>query len=485
MSLRSNVADFEKVEQALAAAQKPLTEADVAAATALPASTVDLAMRDALKTFEARLDVREDGSLVYDFGQKLKARGKRPWTYWLRKAGGWLWKGFTVFFKAWTAVMLVGYVIAFSVIILAGIIALSVAAEEDVGASAGIEAFFKLIASIFADFVTHGWLFYSAVDSHGYQHRRYTPKESAWKKKRKPEATPKQAKSFVSSVYDFIFGPERAPFDEGAQTREVISFVRENLGQLTISDVQGLSGFSRKEAESFFARFVGEFDGDVSFDEAGTLRATFPQLLESAGREQDEPIIHYWDEYEPPFEQTGNTAGRNWGIGALNTFNLVMSGLAMGVFGGLFGAATTGIGWGLGIVPFVFSLLFFAIPVGRAGVNAVRNHKQHQHNIRKRIFHAAFETDAPHVRVRDLLQHCNEDRTTEEVLKLDDIDDHLREMIEDLGGDLDVDDDGEIIVLLETLRNEQAVHRADRSLPAASEEEVVTVPQQEVVEVVH
>ncbi len=480
MSLRADVADFEKVERALAAAKKPVTESDVAAATALPASTVDLCMRDALQAFEARLDVREDGSLVYDFGKKLVPRGKRPWSYWLRKAGGALWKGFTVFFKAWTAVMLVGYVIVFSLIILIALIAISVAAEEDVGATAGIEAFVRLLGSIFADFVTHSTFVAISTDHHGYAHRRYEPKASAWKKKRKPQSTSTEAKSFVASVYDFIFGPERAPFDEGAQTREVISFVRESLGRLTISDVQGLSGYSRKEAESFFARFVGEFDGEVTFDEQGTLQATFPRLLESAGREQDEPIVHYWDEYEPPYEQTGNTGSRNFAIGALNTFNLMMSGIGISAFGGVLGAAATGLGWGLGIVPFVFSLLFFAIPVGRAGANLVRNRRQHQHNIRKRIFHAAFETDAPHVRVRDLLAAANQMRTTEEVLKLDDIDDALREMIDDLGGELDVDDEGEIILLLDTLRAEQAAHRAQRALPPPDERAVV--PEQVVQE---
>lgn len=487
MSIRTDLHEFDKVEKALKKAGGPVTAADIAGATGMPINFAEIALKDAMALFESKISVREDGSLVYDFGSSLVSRAKKPWTYWLKKGTDFVWKGFKFGFKIVTAVTMLSYVVVFSVLIIAAVIAMSAASEDDAGIGPAFGLIGRMFIEIFAQLAWHGALFERTTDHHGYPHRKYVPKQSRWRQKRKPKASSKENKSFIASVYDFVFGPERAPFDDKAQTREVLSFVRENLSMLTISDVQALSGYSRSEAESFFSRFIGEFNGNIAFNEDGTISATFPELMESAGREQDEPIVYYWDEYEPPFEQSGNATSRDVMIGGLNIFNLVMGGALTNYFlTTMPEMMTTPLGVFLGVFPMVFSAMFFAIPGARALQNLYRNFKQHQNNIRKRVFRSAYFHDRSSIRVRDILAAANQIRTSEETLKIDDIDDRLRKMIDDLGGDLDVDSQGEIVLRLDLMERERDLRTEDNVQEAAAipVPEVVfeTHPEEEAVE---
>ena len=226
--------------------------------------------------------------------------------------------------------------------------------------------------------------------------------------------------------------------------------MRNNGGVLTIRDVQALSGMTREEAEQFFAQFVAEQDGVAEVTEDGALYATFEELLRSKTTKHDAPIELYWDEYEAPFELTGNTTGKNLLIALLAGFNLTC---AYAVLNGVGELGELGL-W-LGAVPAVIFSLFFAIPLLRAPFVWWNNKQQHAHNIRKRLFRVIFDARDEWLAGSDVIERANQRATTEEKLRIADVGDLLDETLLDLGGDQNVDERGQVATDMTQLRIEE------------------------------
>jgi len=453
----------EQVKAFLAKAGARVSEADVIAGTGLGVFAVKAALYDLMRRYVCALDVGEGGTLVYDFGDKLRPLHKPTWGERLRGVGRALWRGFSFVYKASLAVILVAYAVTFVVLIVAAAIAAS-AATKDEGPAEGA---FHLVALIFRaifEFATFSALTYGDTDRHGYPHKHFEPKKPVL-----PRRKPKEHdKSFIASVYDFVLGPKRVEIDDRAQQREVAAFVRSHGGVLTISDVQALSGLSRAEAERFFAAFVAEFEGSAEISEQGSLYATFPDLLRSSSDEQDEPIIYYWDEYEPPFELTGNTTGKNLTVAALAAFNLVCSLFAIGYLGD----GGTALAW-LGVIPASIFSLFFAIPALRAPWVWWQNRKQHLNNIRKRLFRAIFGSKEEQLSFGEVVDQANSVAKTEERLDADKLKPLLEETLRQVGGQLDMDTRDQLVMDLARLRGEETA-RQEHKLEVEQEEVVFT-----------
>ena len=448
------------LEDFLAKAAGPVSEADVAAATGIELPTVRRLLYQVMHRFECALQVREDGTLVFDFEHPLRRIGKRSLWERIRGAGRALWRGFSWVYKASLAVTLVAYAVAFVVLILAAAIAASAAAEDEGPA----EGAFRLVGAIFRgifEFTTHSALMYADLDGYGYRHRHFEPTEALLGKAKEK----KRKKSFVASVYDFVLGPDRVQIQTGAQTRELASFVRRSGGSLTVADVQALSGMSRAEAEKFFARFVAEFEGDTVITNEGVLVATFESLLASARTTHDEDPIYFWDEYEPPFEVTGNTVGRNVAVSALAGFNLA------GALAVLSGALPIGGATVMGAVPLVIFSLFFLLPLLRTPAVWLKNRRQHDTNVRKRLYRAIFGTREQRVRFAEIVASANERRTTEEELDVSGIRKLLQRTTEELGATYLMDDSDELAMDASTLRREMSAREGH--VVELAEEEVV------------
>ncbi|MCA9566143.1 MAG: hypothetical protein KC561_21755, partial [Myxococcales bacterium] len=171
---------------------------------------------------------------------------------------------------------------------------------------------------------------------------------------------------------------------------------------------------------------------DVSED--GTLFARFENLLQSASKDQDEAVTYFWNEYEPPYELTGNETGRNLLIGGLAAFNLV------GSIAVVSGSLAFGGAW-LGVIPLIIFTLFFAIPLTRAPYVWWQNRKQHGTNIRKRIYREVFRNDADHMPLDALVSAANAHKSTEEELSLKGHRKLLEETAYEIGGHVEYEED--------------------------------------------
>jgi hypothetical protein len=450
------------LERFLGASKGPVSEADVAAGTGIGVEIVRSALYELMHEYECSLEVREDGALVFDFGDGLQRIGEPSASERLRVFGRWLWKVFSKGYRYSLAFVLVGYAVTFVVLLLAAAIAASAAAKDEGPA----EGAFRLVGAIFRgifEFTTHSALIYANIDGRGYRHRHFEPKNPILSKQKK-----EHEKAFIASVYDFVLGPDRVQIHDGAQEREVASFVRQNGGVLTVSDVQALSGMSRAEAEKFFARFVARFDGEANITEDGTLVGSFETLLQSSSAEQDEPVQFFWDEYEPPFELTGNTKGRNVAVALLAGFNLagagiVTSGAAAGLAGGIVTA--------LGIIPLIIFTLFFALPLMRAPVVWRNNKHQHETNVRKRLYREIFSANEESLRFEDILERANKHRTTEESLALTNLRTLMQDTAHEVGGTYDLNEADELALDASVIRRE-AKARAEAEFQL-EEQEVV------------
>ncbi|MCP4503561.1 MAG: hypothetical protein GY822_26820 [Deltaproteobacteria bacterium] len=440
------------VKSFLNRAQKAVSEGDVAAGAGIDIGSARRNLYGLMRTHHAALFPHDDGMLVYDFGKKLKPLNQPSWRDRLSSVARWTWRGFSFVYKASLAVVLVSYAVLFLVLIFAAAIAASVASEDEgpvQGAGYLVISVFRAIFdfSIMSSMVT-------ATDPHGYSYRELDSKKSSFS--RDKSKTPK--KSFISSVYDFVLGPARAIPDENAQHREVSAFVRSNHGVLTIANVQALSGFSRVKAESFFALYVAQLDGEVTVTDEGVLYAEFPELLSSKSTTDDEEVVFFWDEYEAPFKLTGNTGGKNVFIGFLAAFNLFCATVIL-QNATLFGAA----GLWLGGIPAAIFSLFFALVLFRAPGVWWKNRKRHQTNLKKRFFKAIFQARKRDPSFEELVDQANALATTERTLELVKNERLIEEMAVDFSVDIDANEAGQSVLQLDSLQNElqsaQVSHR--------------------------
>ena len=448
--MSEELAHRDSVRTFLKKASGRVSEGDVAAGVGIDVGTARSTLYQLMLAYNCTLDVHEDGTVVYDFGAGLVPLNRPSLGERLLRVAGWLWRGFSLVYKASLAVVLVLYALVFVVLIIGAAVAASSASKDDAPVSGAAGLVGAIFRGIF-EFATYSTIVYVQEDRYGYRHKHYEPKKPVL-----PQRNPKpHAKSFIASVYDFVLGPKRVEPDKRAQHREVASFVREHGGALSIADVQSLSGMTRAEAERFFARFVAEFDGEADISDEGALFARFPELQRSASSEHDEPIVHYWDEYEPPFEVTGNTTGKNIGIALLAGFNLLCS-LFVLIELGMSGSMLV---W-LGLVPALMFSLFFAIPMVRAPWVWKQNKRQHRHNINKRLFAAIFKTLDGTVSLDRLVEVANRLAKSEETLDADKIRPLLEVTLREVGGDVELDANNELVVDLSQLRHEAFAREA-------------------------
>lgn len=102
----------------------------------------------------------------------------------------------------------------------------------------------------------------------------------------------------------------------------------------------------------------------------------------------------------------------------------------------------------------IFSL-FFLIPLLRAPVVWWNNKKQHSNNIRRRLYRAIFGTNDESITRNDVVERANRIATTEEKLRIADIEELLGETLRDVGGDQSVTESGDLAADLTHLQIEE------------------------------
>ena len=333
------------------------TAGDVAADTGLSAADVESTLRRMLSTYKSHLDVDDDGNLRYRFDKGFVRRGEDASRFWydLRNT---LYGAFKWVFKVWIMVTLVGYTVVFLLLLVAMAIAgIAASASSDSDGDGLIELPFYLLAR------TLEWLFWIDLFDGGQSRRRRARRRAARRKKARPE------KAFYQKVFDYVFGPEKKSDPLKAQAA-FTAFVRELNGRVTAADWSARTGQSLDAADSALTGAVVRFNGDVDVADDGTLIYRFDELLVTAagGGARARGPAKVWATQPNAPSFTGNPGGTNFWITMFNGFNLFMAFAVMSFAGDAASQGVTvdpGILFGLGVIPLVFSVIFWGIPLVR------------------------------------------------------------------------------------------------------------------------
>lgn len=370
------------------------TAGDVAADTGLGYDQTELALRHMLTLYKSHLDVDDDGNLRYRFDPGFQRRGAQPGKAWRAFKRG-LWKAFVGFFKVWTMIMLVGYTVLFVLLLvavgIAGFAASMQSDDSDGGGQIGILPF--LLVARFLEFMFWWNLFsgpryerdYDRGYGRGYGrgHGRRRGIFSQMGERKKP------SKPFYQKIFHYLFGPDEAKTDPLGPERAFAQFVRSRNGRITAAEWASRTGQSLQEAENALTASIVRFNGDVDVSDDGVLVYRFDELVvtaEEGQRYDDLPPIWQRKVSVPDF--TGNKSSSNTWISILNGFNLAMSAFILFAVIGLPLGAQIALGW----VPFIFSTLFFAIPLLRKFSHNKRKAQAATENERRESLSIVFQS---------------------------------------------------------------------------------------------
>lgn len=441
-----------RIETQLRQQHTHFTLTEAAAMTGLSIDDAREALDALLTRYVCRLQVSEYGDLIYNFGDTLRRRGAKTFAERLQEVGAWLWKVFTVLYKVWITVTLVVYFVVFLVVLILVVIAASARQSSDDHrrrpASINLAPFWQMFYAIFRWRTITGTIDY-ARDRQGYRYRHYQPE---------PSVLNAQKKSFIAAVYDFVFGPPRVTLDPLQNEQEVAVFLRRNKGIIVASELSALAGWTFVQAETFLTECVLRYQGDTKISANAVLYGQFDTITRGVGEVEEGEIVYYWDEYEPEYELTGNSAMRNVIIMGMNSFNLLFALLVLSgsvhallheVFHQQFVTTTSNVASGslvtlvLGWIPFIFSLLFFLIPLVRAvRIHTLRRQRRTQ-NIRKRLFHAIFARQGEPQTVAEIVTAVHA-RAQEEALSSPVVEEAIKALVLDMPGDMLVSETAEV-----------------------------------------
>lgn len=462
MSTPEELKNVQMLEEYLKKSHR-FTLSDAVASTGVNIADARKAMETLMEKYHCKLQVTEKGEMLYDFGDSLRRRGVKTMSEHWEDFKKMAWEVFVKVFKVWITIMLVVYFVIFVGLTLVLIIARF---SQSRGKSKGGDLGFALIARIFVAIfrwkTVTGDITYD-TDEYGYRYKKYIPVLSEYQKAkgktRKETDEPK--KSFIASVYDFVFGPPRVENDPLSNQKEVASYLRINKGIIVLSEMKALAGWQQDQVQEFFTDCVVRFNGDANISQEGVLYGDFENITDSITKEDEEPIIFFWDEYEPPYEMNGNKKGRNVLISLMNLFNFVY-GLGFIAYSYSEQARYSlpqlpGLIILMGWIPFIFSLLFFLIPIVRYFKILPKRKMRRIQNIRKRLMRIIYKSPGWSFTFDELFQKVNQENSGIEKLDKKTIEETMKELIRDWDGEFEATEEGKVKYTFPTLETELAV----------------------------
>jgi hypothetical protein len=462
-------------------ASAPMTVADAAAKTGLALRDAETGLKWLSTEYRGQLRVTAEGQLVHVFPHGFA----KPWEgadarrRTMKALGRGLMGVLRFVVRAWVAIVLVGYAAIFVALILAMTFARQgndSRRSDDLPGGALAYAFFRVLGdALFWTF--HPWSPFSVYSASGgwggYQARRFAPRRPAG-----PRVP------LYERVNRFFFGPPAPPDDPLETPRRVLAAIRAGKGRIGLADVMRATGLPREEADPMMARLMLDYDGDVGVSEEGGIFYSFPALRKTAEAGADAarasvpaPPPAAWDWGPKPLQPlTGNSAGANVGIAALNAFNLFMgfwaigNGLTLERVVHLFDRVPqpvfdTGLPVALGVVPLVFSALLFVVPIGRAVARPFKRRGETEERGRLAVLRAVLDRLRSKQPMTDRVAAAAWRGATGKPAEPKRLD---RELIA-LGGDVAIEPTGETRWRFADLETEAAAVAAERD--AAAEEE--------------
>jgi hypothetical protein len=368
-----------------------VTIADAAAESGLSLRDAEAALHALVSEYRGHLRVTEDGDILFRF----PTRFTKPWETRdrLRHAVGAVGGAFAgvarFIVRAWVAIVLVGYAVLFAALF----IAMTFNRSSDDRGGRGSEIFgfvFRMVAE--ALFWTyHPFSPFRADASYGgglmQRGRRQRSK----------------GPPFYERVDRFFFGPKPVPRDPLASQRAILAEIRAGKGRIGLADVMRVTGLERAEVDPLMSKLMLDYEGSVEVSEEGGIAYRFPELRKTVGIEDTrrEPPIWTKRVEAPPL--TGNAPGSDLVIGGLNAFNLIASGWVLlqgltidrliGIFSGLRPEKLPppGLPIALGVIPFIFSIALFLLPLGRLAFRSRREKKAGKERGRRAVMAAVLE----------------------------------------------------------------------------------------------
>ena len=482
------------LESALKNPRAPLTVADAAAASGLPLRDAETGLHWLTSEYRGHLRVTEEGQLLYLFPTGFT----KPWETRdaleaaVARVGRFLGGALRFVVRAWLTIAILGYAALF----LALIVGLTLARQgnsnsRDDGLPGGALGY--VVVRVLGDALF--WTFHPfspLAVSGGWGGQSAWDRGDAWGARGQPRRA-KDETPFYEKVNRFVFGPTPPKEDPLAMEKRIVAEIRAQKGRIGLGDVMRVTGLPREVADPMMARLMLDYEGDVSVSDDGGITYHFEALRktasESSGREDrigaEAPRVPaVWAEPKRLPLLTGNGTGSNLLIGLLNAFNLGMGAFVIAnnltiarilhIFASTRPHAIPvpmpydGLPIALGLVPLVFSIALFVLPLGRALLRPIEARKVAEENGRRAMLReilTRIDQDAP-LTEAPLRSAWKAAAGTEPGSK------ELTRAIVELGGDVDIQESGQVRYRFVDLETEAAALEAEREAAQESEAKV-------------
>ena len=457
--------------------QKGFTVSDICAATALPLSLVKELIPRAADEFSAQLKVTESGEIIYSFPHGFISRyhgfGVRLAVFFtgfiraLRLISSFI-------FKVWIMVMLIGYFVVFIAIAL-GSVFISMSGNSKNSSRRGGSIFGQGLFSM----IWRLWFYSELTHSMTRRNSRWLPGQEA----RQAAAPPRP---MHKAVFSFVFGddnPDKEP-DTGWK-KAALAYIQSHKGLISMPEFMAISGKNTVDAESGLLAFCVEYGGSPEATDDGTIVYRFDELLLRANTQD-----RSFSELSPPINGlksfSKNSKTMNVWFGIINAVNLIFGSYYLG------NALQTGaiiftdesklnslykftywlftifsanplplIGIALGLVPLIFSLLFWLIPALRFYFLRSDNENTRLKNLRRLGYRHIWNSPTS-VKETDIQSRIDECRPKK-------IKSAQRQIIKEMGAysipDLAIDENGVTLYAFNELeREKQALEKCRSSV---------------------
>ena len=423
--------------------RRPVTVADASVASGLALRDAEAGLTWLTSEYRGHLRVTEDGDLVHVFPNGFT----KPWetpealSRFLSRSGRALASAGRFLVRAWLLIVMVSYALLFAALLLGMTLARQSSSDRDDGPGVHLlGGLFRMIAEAFF------WTF------HPFSPLYVQP---GWRGARPRGRAPKDDVAFYEKVNRFVFGPERPAEDPLAARARILEEIRAQRGRIGLADVMRVTGLPRSEADPLMARLMLDHDGTVDVSEGGGIVYTFEALRRTAGGDDFTAPARpraAWDRLRELPPLTGNPSGSNLMIALLNGGNLLVS--AWAIQNNLTLANLTllfdrerppvlpddGLPIVLGAIPFVFSVVLFALPVLRALSRVRQQQRLDAEHARLAVLREVVTRSARGEPVADeALRAAVRVATGEEPTSKD-----ITRRVVELGGDVDVGPEGEV-----------------------------------------
>jgi hypothetical protein len=407
-------AAYQKVVTAFRRRREGATVADIVAGTALPLPAVRELVSQAADEYSARLEVTESGEILYSFprGFTSKYRGFRVG---LRKTFEIIKKGVKTaaswLFKVWIMVMLIGYFALFMLIALAALM-LSMTAgssgsdNRSSNRGGGIGGMY--LASGIFNTIIRIWFYSELLKPSGGRYNRYGYRGQQSRPKGRP---------LYKAIFSFVFGDGDPNANwPSRENQGVIAYIQSHRGVISLPEFMTLTGLPPVEAEGRICSYCAEFGGLPEATEDGTLVYRFdPLLLRANTRDRSFPGFSAPIKGLRSFSSNQKKMnvwfsvinGANLLFGSYFLFNALKSGAILTqahfeassyLYGLTYLLSSQVINnplpfltVGLGLIPVIFSLLFWLIPGLRWLWTQRSNETVKMENLRKEGYGRVWE----------------------------------------------------------------------------------------------